>query len=443
MYQKILGKYRKEIADFPRLRRPRVGAVIKETRVDKGIRQMDFARQVGIHASTLKSIENDHQQATTVENLSKCAKALGMDADEIILLGREKDPANCFVFKRAAPPKIKGIRKRKCFPEEWHESLRLRFKDFDLNPLSAPLVTRKDFFLARMILPPKRSTETLQLPLGSHIAGFVSSGFNIKILLKKKETPLTASQGFAFEGSFPHTIVNGDEDHTAVIYLMATLSGLETARGIDLETPLKDLGRLDISRGIEEIRRRSTARPGRALPLTHLADLTDSLNHEQITKLMRLKKGSAVIYWEKIEDLVGGTGVSMEKFLGWCRASENAAVSISTAVTRPVVDFSPVYGLKIFSAVPAGPSHRFSFGEIKLEGKQAVPRKSWQRKDESMMAFYVEEGEVEVAVGKRRSPLTLSKGESIYFDASLGYSVRNPGEAEAKGFFAAYPAIPF
>ena len=60
-----------------------------------------------------------------------------------------------------------------------------------------------------------------------------------------------------------------------------------------------------------------------------------------------------------------------------------------------------------------------------------------------MIALYLEEGELEITVGKSRSALPLSKGESIYFDGSLGYIIRNPGKSTMKSFMASFPAIQF
>src|SRR3989338_7652202 len=79
MYRTIWNKYIESSPNFPTKRRPLVGPVIKETRIDKGIRQMDFAKQIKLNWTTLKSIENDHQKATPVENLERCAKPLGLD----------------------------------------------------------------------------------------------------------------------------------------------------------------------------------------------------------------------------------------------------------------------------------------------------------------------------------------------------------------------------
>lgn len=441
MYREIWDKYKQALPDFPSLRRPLVGTVIKEIRVDKGIRQMDFAKQIGMNESTLKSIENDHQQATTVENLEKCARALNLLSDELILMGRERDPANCFVFKRSEPPHIKGIRKRKKAPQEWHQSMRRRFEDFDLIPCSPPISTKRDFFLGRVNLPPKRALENLRLEAHEKVMGFIAAGYNIKVEYLGKETHLTGNQGFALDGFFPHRVVNDDEDQAAVIYLMTKLTHLEHSK--EITQPKRERSEsLDIAHGISALRRYRSDRPRRLLPITHLADLTDSLNHEQILKLMRMKKGSSVISWEKIEDLLTGTGTSMEEFLAWCHHEEPQVFSVATAASRALIDLS-YYGIKIYSVLPPNIRHDYFCGEMTIEGKGKVAPKSWQRKDQAMVALYVEEGELEITVGKHRSALPLLKGESIYFDGGLGYLVRNPADSQARAFFATYPAIPF
>jgi len=442
MYREISERYRKEIPDFPHLRRPLVGAVIKETRVDKGIRQMDFAEKMGLNLSTLKSIENDHQQATTVKNLVKFGRELDLTAEEIILLGRERDPANYFVCKRTPPPAIKGIRKRKRFPEEWRATLRLRFKNFDTTPISPPITTRKDFFLGRLVLPPKRKIEKLCLGVHHPVIGFISSGYNVQVRYAGMVTTLTGNQGFSLDGAFPHEISNEDEDTTAVIYLLTKFPSFEKGRIMD-HSQSSEGEELNIAHGIHQIRKHKSDRAGKLIAVTHLADLTDSLDHEQIAKLMRIKKGSSVIYWEKIEDLLAGTGVSMEEFLLWCRRQEKSPLSTATISTRALIDYSGYHGIKIYSCVPQATRNEFFCGELLIEGEAARPGKNWQRKDNAMVAFYVEEGEIEITVGRRRSPLSLLKGESAYFDGSLGYSLRNPAKVQAKGFFASSPGIVF
>ena len=319
--------------------------------------------------------------------------------------------------------------------------MRLRFENFDLIPCSPPIATKRDFFLARITLPPKRSLEKLRLGAHHEVMGFIASGYKIKVEYGGKETTLTGNQGFALDGFFPHRIVNDDEDQAAVIYLVTKLTPLDHPKEIN-PSKEKRSESLDIAHGIELLRKYRSDRPERLLPITHLADLTDSLNHEQILKLMRIKKGSSVIYWEKIEDLLTGTRTSMEEFLAWCHHEEPRLFSVATAATRTPIDLG-YYGLKIYSVLPPNIRHDYFCGEMSIEGKEKVTRKNWERKDQAMVALYVEEGELEITVGKHRNVLPLLKGESIYFDGDLGYLLRNPADSQARAFFATYPAVPF
>jgi len=439
MYKEIIEKYRLEGPQIPLSRRPLVGSVIKRIRVDKGIRQIDFAKKVGINEATLKSIENDHQQATTVDNLERMAAELGTTADELILLGRERDPANFFPFKRQTPQEIAGIRKRKRSPLEWHESVRLRYKNFDITPISPPLTATRDFFICRINLPPKRSIDNLSLGLHFPVIGFVSSGFNIKITYGNRSHGVTTNQGFALDGFYRHSITNEDDDAAAVIYLMTKISSKTTA----LPGPeAKPETTINVAKGIEALRRERSDRPDIMLSVKHLADLTDNLDHEQIAKMMRLKKGSSVVYWEKIEDLLGGARVSMNDFLGWAHQQPQKPFELTNAKTRALIDFSTYYGVSIYSCVPPTKSDLFC-GELRIEGQGSLSKKSWERKDAAMIALYLEDGELEITVGKNRSTLPLGKGESIYFDGSLGYIIRNPGKTATKSFMASFPAIQF
>lgn len=62
------------------------GARIRETRLSKGIRSKDLAREAGISEGTLLAIEEGKRQATEGTLLS-IAKALGIRADELLAVG--------------------------------------------------------------------------------------------------------------------------------------------------------------------------------------------------------------------------------------------------------------------------------------------------------------------------------------------------------------------
>lgn len=441
MLREIFKHYRDKLPDFPSTRRPRVGSVIREIRTNRGLRQMDLADEVRINHSTFKSFENDHQKATTVDNLERCAKALNVTTDELILLGREYDPGNFFIMKRSDEiPEIEGIRKRKHTPEDWFQSIRLRLKDFDLTPISPPINSKKDFFVCRLVLPPKRTIENLLLGVHMPIISYIAEGFNIKVLCgDKKPYSLTSGQAYSLDGFFPHSIFNEDEDHSAIIYLITKLPNFDKLSRLK-SGPACNPSPINISQGVDAIRSYRSERANKQMSLRHLADLTDTLNERQLIEIMRLKQGASVVYWEKIEDLLSATNVSMDEFLLWAQGLKDHPFSVANAKTRAWIEYIH-HGLKIYACTPPGINNLFFCGQIFIEGAGQVSKDTWERKDKSMVALYVEEGEIQVFVGKRKKTISLSKGESAYLDGNLGYALRNASKTQAQVFFATHKAI--
>ncbi|MDD5218117.1 MAG: helix-turn-helix domain-containing protein [Candidatus Omnitrophica bacterium] len=299
MLREIFERYQTGIPGFPPLRRPRVGAAIREIRTNRGQRQMDFAGTVKINPSTFKSFENDHQKATTVENLDRCAASLKTATEDLILLGREYDPSNFFVMKRPEDiPEIKGLRKRKHVPEDWFQTVRFTMKDFDVTPLSPPINAKKDFFICRLGLPPKKRIENLDLGTHNPIVTYIADGFNLEVAYAGKNHKLTSGQAFMLDGYFRHTIVNHDEDHTAVIYLVTKIPKPVPSRHVQRE-PRQEPLPINIAKGVDAIRRHVSGRSQKPLSLRHLAALTDTLNERQINEIIRLKQGSSVVYGRK------------------------------------------------------------------------------------------------------------------------------------------------
>ncbi len=443
-YSALFSRYEKMFPEIPK-RRPRVGAVIKEIRVNQGIRQIDFAKETGINWSTLKSIENDHQKATTVETLDQCAKRLKVPLDEIIRLGREKDPANCFVIRHKQVSRIPGLRTRKKTPLPWHYAKTFIYQDVEIAPISPPLQTPKDFFFCRIRMRPGTGFTHLTLPYDQTVTLFINQGFNLEISCKTSHysnkghtQTINTNQGLAFNGRLIHSIQNKDSKEEAVFYLVTRLNPSAVIfKPIDDAQPLS----IDIAKGIEMLRKHCSPSPSRLLSLRQLAELTETMTHEQISKLMRVKKGSSVIYWEKIEELLAGAHVSMDDFLNWCQKKPESLFSLLSARNRTMIDQNTYHGVKIYSTTPPQTDNEFFCGELLLEGQKSMGAKAWERKDSAMIGVFVEEGDLEIAVGKSRSALTLTKGESVYFDASLGYVIRNPRPIQAKAFMASYPGI--
>ena len=195
-----------------------------------------MAKEIGINKATISAFENDHQKATSIENLGKYTKRLGGSVEGLILLGREYDPCNAFVLKKNDPEKssgnyemidqIEGLPARKHETKDWFNSVRLRMADFDVIPISPPINFQKDFFIARFILPPKRQIRNLATGLDCPVIGVISSGFDLRLGYADQSFDLNGIHSFRLNGLYPHSIINDSDEKTAVFYLVTKfLSG--------------------------------------------------------------------------------------------------------------------------------------------------------------------------------------------------------------------------
>lgn len=452
MYQKILEKYKETFPGFPDRRRPRVGAVIREMRVNKGIKQNEFSKLTGLNKRTISAFENDHQKATSIESLEKYAQILGGTVENLITLGREYDPCNAFILKRQdgasgeeteEVTEIEGVKERKHETRDWFKSARLRFNDFDLIPVSPPIHFKKDLFIARLIIPPKRRTPVLSTGIDSSVIGAVASGFDIRVEYAKETFDLGGAHAFRLNGLHPHVIINDNEDQTAVLYLITKIpfASKGSARG---QGETKPSEKINIARAVETLRSQASQMPEAPLSLRRMASMTDTLHEKQLQEIMRLKKNSSVVYWEKIEDLLGATNTSMEEFLLWGKGARRKDFSISSSTNQPSIVFGAC-GVEIRTRTPYSQDKDFFCGyfEIKGTGKDAQKKlfRDWYRKENTMTAFYVENGSIRLVVGERKRVYSLNEGDSAYIDASAGYSIRNPNDKDARLFFVTSPSF--
>ncbi len=450
MYSRILKKYKAVLTGFPDRRRPRVGAVIREMRINQGMTQADMSAKTGIHKATISAFENDHQRATSIENLEKYTARLGASLEEIILLGREYDPCNAFILKKTGTEKeasenIDGLSQRKHETRDWFASLRLRMPDFDVIPISPPLAFRKDFFVARFLLPPKRQIRNLVAGPGCPVTGVISSGFDLRVTVGGQSFDLGGAQSFRLDGSFPHTISNDNDNHTAIFYLLTRVPFGESPAGFQRPSKTDD-GKMNIARALETLRCRLSRESGSPVPLRRMAAMSDTLHEKQIREMTRLKKESSVVYWEKIEDLLGATQTPLEDFLRWSRGTSHPGFSVSSTLHQAVITYGQ-HGVQIKTRNPLDGGKDFFCGVLDLEGvggKGQKPRiiSDWYRKDDTVTALFVEYGHVRLVVGKRKKVYDLGEGDSAYLDTGLGFSIRNRSAEDSRMFLATSPALP-
>ena len=67
---------------------------IKELRMNKGMKQIDLAKEVGITKSYLSEIENDKKNGS-IEVINKIAAVLGVGVETLISSGTSKSEYTC------------------------------------------------------------------------------------------------------------------------------------------------------------------------------------------------------------------------------------------------------------------------------------------------------------------------------------------------------------
>lgn len=399
--------------------------------------QKDLAEKSKINLSTLKSIENDHQQATSYENLSALALALGCAPEEMIAWAREKDPWNVFILKQSVLSE--DLNSENMNP--WFSKQRMKFPDYDITCLSPPFGMNKDFLILRLNLPPKRSFKISNSFL-SPAMGLIREGFQLQFSCDgKTQGYLNAHQGFAFTFENDFCIENQDSDAAAVIYLCGNypLSGRPPSKP-EKSTP--DSSDFDLARAVNALMSHLSTRPGKSISVRELADRSDFLDHEQIHKMLRKEGPQAVIHWEKIEDLLSASGMSLSNFFASAYGRHHHFFATTHTTDRSLIDLSHYQGLRYHSCSPPIASLPFACYEMIFSNANTRLKKV-SRQNPGMLCIYVEDGSLAVTIGERLDTFILDKSESVYFDCSLGYQLENASKRQTKCFLAAKPRLIF
>ena len=84
------------------------------------------------------------------------------------------------------------------------------------------------------------------------------------------------------------------------------------------------------------------------------------LNEKHLQEIMRQKKDSSVVYWDKIEDLLGATHTPFEDFLSWGMGKSRVDFSTSTTINQALIAYGQ-YGVEIKTRNPASSEKEFFY----------------------------------------------------------------------------------
>jgi transcriptional regulator with XRE-family HTH domain len=431
MYEKFFKTRAAQFHKFPSTPDLELGLAIKHVRLRMGITQQDLSTHSGMKLASLRTLENGYARATTLENLNRLSRVLRVGLDEILLEGREWFPANFFVLRRQvyAPPKRASKRRAE---ETWYEQKPIRGKGFELEFLSPPITSKAHFVFARMTIDPQTSVDRLRLPYPSQIVGFVERGSLDLSYDREKPVHVFGNQGFQIRGDKLHQFHNADETNLLTLSLAFSLTPSHQLQLI--KTPAENIS---VGRAVKLLRSKFSDAKERPLSFRELSFLT-GLDEKSLQYLESTEKPDEVVYWDKVERITEAFGISLQEFLNLAHNSDVGSLALATAHDQAVIDYRHYFGVRMKSAVSPSATHAFQICDMEIESRRGPKRGIWKRTDASRIALHVEHGNLRVEVGKNRKT-SITAGESVYFDASLGYILTNTSSSTTRLRLATFP----
>ncbi len=438
MYEKLIGDWKAQMPEFPEEADLELGLAIKQIRLRMGLTQEELANDAKIKPAALKTFENGYARSTTLNNLQAIARVLRIPIEEILHEAKEWFSGNFFVQKldRSTAP---GRRKKRR-EDIWYKIKNNSYAGFRFEILSPPVTSGSHFCFALIEIDPGKQIQGLQLAHPNQIAGFVARG-SLKIHYDSKtEFDIFGNQGFILRGDKLHNFSNSDSQNSLLLYVAFTLFPSKKLARFSGKEKSTTTG-ISIGKAIAAIREIFSDAATRPLTFAEFSYRT-GLDEKSLQYLENTTDSDQVIYWDKIEKICHSFHIPLSKFIELAQGKDEGYFHLSTAHDRAFIDYRHYLGVRIKSTLFPSSLNEFHIAEMYIEPKSGIRRVNWKRNDNAMICVYVEDGELRIEVGKNRKA-TLSKGESVYFDGSLGYIFTNPGLNPAKLLVATHPPIIF
>ena len=461
MYRRIVRDLKSNYPDFPDEPSLELGLAIKHIRLRMGMTQDELATLAKIKPAALKTLENGYAKFTKTSVLQSIAGVLRIDLREIILEAREWFPANFFALRLGESDIASKPR-----PGSWNEAgfkkIPLRYDAFTVELPTPPITSASHFCFALLEIKPGMTAGHFQLDHSGQVLGFVQRGA-LGVLYNSREESIFANQGFCLRGDKPHDLINKDKDNPLRLCLAFSLANPQViartakspdATGVEASPTLgttarndlkgeqkKSAGTISIGDAIKRIRYLYSNAQTRPLTFAELSRLT-GLEEKSLQYLENTTRPEQVVYWDKIEKITQALKMPLRRFYDLAEGKDTGYFYLATAHDRALIDYRHYLGVRIKSALFPSASNQFHISEMYIEPQGGIRRSTWKRADDARIAAVVEDGELLVEVGKNRK-VNLKQGESVYFDASLGYKFTNTNLNPTKLLVAACPPIIF
>lgn len=443
MYSQFLTDFHVQHPEIPQECGIDLGSGIKQIRLRKGLTQEELARRANINLSTMTTIENEDTKFATYENLVAIAKGLDVTLTEIIMEAYERFPANFFPVKSIPPPKRKNKEKEgKRRLDIWLQRKSLRYKGFRVYMNSPAIKEYRHFCSCIIEVDEGEKVENLHLPHIGQVSCFVDSG-NCKIVYDQDQVfnGIAAGQGFTLRGDKLHTFVNINQFDKLRLFLVYAIPPNYWGKKKEHFSDLSNNAARSIRNTIKNLRYFFSPFEKRPIPRNYFCQYT-GLTKRKMEYLEKNAELNYVIPWKTIDQIMHRLNMSLKQFLWLSQGEDKGYVRIAQAHDRALIDYKSQIGVKIKSALLFSTEHEFHLSEVYINPRKGIFRNSWEKTDNAIISVCVEDGSLNVQVGKNRK-IQLKKNESLYFDAGLGYSLSNPGTTPCRLIVASHPAIIF
>lgn len=417
MYQQIWQDYLSKRTPQHEGRTLHMGQALRFIREEARETRANIGKKAEVGLSLLKAMETKKEAYSTWQKTLSLASSLDIPIEKLIQRSREEFPYNFFVQRKNA-------------------RLTLEYDGVNIFPLSPPISTQSDFFIAKVHIEPRKKMSPCTHLQISEIAGYIMEG-PLTLRFGNERHELKANQSFFFDGSVEHEFINDNDEKTIEFYLCLNPTPTSiTAK----EKPQPHSKDLDLAFALEYVRKKVSPAPSIPLPWNMLSEMTGL----SMRALTHLKSGKTeIVYWDKLEAISQGTGIPLEEIIAVASGKSDGRIEICTALYRGYLDYSDQFGIKIYSAARPGTARRkFFIGQIFLDKRSVrhALRRRWRYKTNAFACLIVQDGRILMEYGDRKKE-TLTTGDSVYFDANLEFRIHNLEHQTSKVFMFSTPPL--
>lgn len=431
---------------FPRLQRERsisLGQGIRRIARLKHMKRVELATRLKCDIGVVTRLCGSYQYTTTWKQLVEYAEALDVAPEELIRRSREEFYGNFFITKSKVDPKEALQYKKEGLA--LFEVLTLDYKDYYVIPHTPAIESPFDFFVATVGIKGGKAISEISL---AHKAEVFVTPFQggVEIASGKFKEEVVPGTSVTVKTSHPVTIRNLSDSRTTEI-----LIAIFPINEVDSKKERKHVGKQKENADVYELLKLSkewlAPDPETPFSITQLSRLLGL----KFTSLNYIDQGKAVnLPLEELERFSIALQYPFENFLT-TNDSKNtfSRFSATKSNDRYEIRLKPEKGVKIQTLVSSAKDKRSFFaGELFLDEMEReqpgfpIQLKHWSDQFEGFVWMMVLDGKPGLVVGKDRHYPNLQRGETVYFNARLGFDLSNlESTGQTKLLFLTFPSI--